>query len=501
MKKVLSDIAMYREMLVTTASGVKLKNLRQAEVALSAHMKLVPGHRVYRQDVEGNWLAFYVSSLRYSPERYVKGRRGEPGYTVPAELNLFLEFDHGTDGRCTTSVTWTGENTVHGQTVEQMLTQKELYTETDELRAKYLKTSKRFRKWFRSIGMQLLANGSAEFKTTKTKDDDYWWRAQTRTFKLVNARVVVDVLKEGDTGETEDDGEDEDDDAYNSEYWKIKAVNEETGEEEEVPEPYERPVHPFLRVFHLSKHMQLTLHISCLKRYKYSRKIIKKLVIDEERKALIKLLVNHREQKYSDIIGDKGGGAIVLLCGPPGVGKTLTAEVYAESEKCALYSVQCAQLGTTAIAMENELMKVMARAQRWGAVLLLDECDVYVRQRGKDIQQNAIVGVFLRVLEYQNAVMFLTTNRPGDVDDAVASRCIAKIQYKVPDEDQQRKIWRVLVDTTSASMTEEEIALTASQNPDLSGRDVKNLLKLAMLVSDGPITAKTIAFVKQFKAA
>jgi len=308
------------------------------------------------------------------------------------------------------------------------------------------------------------------------------------------------VLKEGDSGETEDEGEE--DDEYKSKFWKVKVTNEETGEVENVAEPYERPIHPYLRVFHLSKHMQLTLHISALKKYKYDRKIIKKLVIDEERKALVKLLVNHNDQKYQDIVGDKGGGAIVLLCGPPGVGKTLTAEVFAESEKRALYSVQCAQLGTTAEEMENELMKVMARAQRWNAVLLLDECDVYVRKRGKDIIQNAIVGVFLRVLEYQNAVMFLTTNKPNDVDDAVASRCIAKITYKVPTEEEQRRIWRVLADTTGAKMTDDEIGVAASQHPGLSGRDVKQLLKLAMLVlPDQPITAKAVKFVKQFKSA
>ena len=38
---------------------------------------------------------------------------------------------------------------------------------------------------------------------------------------------------------------------------------------------------------------------------------------------------------------------------------------------------------------------------------------------------NAVVGVFLRVLEYFNGLLFLTTNRIDDIDEAIVSRCIA----------------------------------------------------------------------------
>lgn len=38
----------------------------------------------------------------------------------------------------------------------------------------------------------------------------------------------------------------------------------------------------------------------------------------------------------------------------------------------------------------------MTRAQRWGAVMLIDEADVYIRKRNDDIAANAVVGVFAR---------------------------------------------------------------------------------------------------------
>jgi len=130
-------------------------------------------------------------------------------------------------------------------------------------------------------------------------------------------------------------------------------------------------------------------------------------------------------------------------------------------------------------------------------VLLLDEADVYVRQRSNDLMQNAIVGVFLRVLEYQATVMFLTTNRPDDVDDAIASRCIAKLTYEAPTIQEQARIWKVLTTAQGLTVPDAVIDAIVDDNRFLSGRDVKNLLKLAAM--HGVVDQDTIRFVRQFK--
>jgi AAA+ superfamily predicted ATPase len=146
----------------------------------------------------------------------------------------------------------------------------------------------------------------------------------------------------------------------------------------------------------------------------------------------------------------------------------------------------------------------MARAERWGAILLLDEADVYIRTRGDDLTQNAIVGVFLRVLEYYRGVMFMTTNRPDMVDDAIASRCVARIHYEVPTPERQAAIWAVQAKMNQIEFPDKEIRAVVKEYPHLSGRDVKNLMKLALLVTEANgearITAKTIHVVKRFKS-
>src|ERR1700712_5367859 len=48
---------------------------------------------------------------------------------------------------------------------------------------------------------------------------------------------------------------------------------------------------------------------------------------------------------FDDVIEGKGKGMILLLCGPPGVGKTLTAESVAEEMRTPLNQMAAGDLG------------------------------------------------------------------------------------------------------------------------------------------------------------
>ena len=57
------------------------------------------------------------------------------------------------------------------------------------------------------------------------------------------------------------------------------------------------------------------------------------LVLDPRRKELVHGMVNQHSKgtsDFDDVVEGKGKGLIGLLCGPPGCGKTLTAEAVAE---------------------------------------------------------------------------------------------------------------------------------------------------------------------------
>lgn len=98
---------------------------------------------------------------------------------------------------------------------------------------------------------------------------------------------------------------------------------------------------------------------------------------------------------------ERAAANLHITDGPPGTGKTLTAEGISELLKCPLYMVSAGELGTDSRYLETELQKILDICHTWGAILLLDEADVFLEKRSlHDIHRNALVGVFLRQLEY-----------------------------------------------------------------------------------------------------
>ncbi|KAL6887485.1 hypothetical protein HDV57DRAFT_515010 [Trichoderma longibrachiatum] len=145
-----------------------------------------------------------------------------------------------------------------------------------------------------------------------------------------------------------------------------------------------------------------------------------------------------------DLIQGKGRGLVVLLHGVPGVGKTATAEAVAMENKKPLFVITCGDLGLSPYEVESRLKNVFRLAHLWDCVLLLDEADVFLSQRSKqDMTRNALVSVFLRVLEYYNGLLFLTTNRVGTIDEAFKSRIHLSLYYPPLDKTQTTDIFRL----------------------------------------------------------
>ena len=50
--------------------------------------------------------------------------------------------------------------------------------------------------------------------------------------------------------------------------------------------------------------------------------------------------------------------------------------------------------------LEHNLVEITSLAHKWGAIILIDEADVYLAERSlQDVQRNGLVSVFLRHLE------------------------------------------------------------------------------------------------------
>lgn len=237
------------------------------------------------------------------------------------------------------------------------------------------------------------------------------------------------------------------------------------------------PYHPYLKMYDITKYRNVAVHVDKLQDYVYNENIVELLVLPDSYKKLLNSLIGG-ENNFADIVSGKSGGIIILGSGIAGTGKTLTAEVYAEVVKKPLYQIQSSQLGTQPEEIEKNLRKILRRADRWNAVLLIDECDAYVFQRGEDMIQNCVVGVFLRLLEYYKGILFLTTNRHDIIDGAIKSRLTAHVKYGVPTREHQIQILVNLSTRFNISITEKQQNEILDLYPNMVGRDIRNLLKL-----------------------
>ena len=228
--------------------------------------------------------------------------------------------------------------------------------------------------------------------------------------------------------------------------------------------------------------------IDKLTHIEWNKDAYNRLEMEEDPKHVIKALVeSHRKHSdvksadFDDIIAGKGLGLVFLLQGPPGLGKTLTAESVAEQAKKPLYAVTSGELGTTVNDMETALAKAFRIAKEWNAILLLDEADVFLSKRTVDnLEKNAFVSVFLRLMEYYQGILFLTTNRVDDFDPAFLSRIHLIIDYKKLTPERRGKIWQNL----SSNLEKDESLDVAGLNElgrmyDINGREIKNLLRTA----------------------
>lgn len=226
----------------------------------------------------------------------------------------------------------------------------------------------------------------------------------------------------------------------------------------------------------------------------WTENIVDSLVLDSDRKLFIQDLIRHHggrqvsQKGFDDVVRDKGKGLIGLLSGPPGVGKTLTAEAMAEMAHRPLYVISSGELGEDSLSVQERLSAILEIAETWKAVVLLDEADVFLSKRDDhNLARNAITSVFLRLLEYYRGILLLTTNRLTSLDDAFQSRLHFCFEYEDLNEAARASIWKTFLakvnaDTTvNVELADEGILELAKLN--LNGRQIKNVVSIAQAVA------------------
>lgn len=148
--------------------------------------------------------------------------------------------------------------------------------------------------------------------------------------------------------------------------------------------------------------------------------------------------------------------------------------------------ITCGDLGTEPNELEQKIRSAFEDATRWGAVLLLDEADVFLQERDvRDLKRNALVSVFLRELEYFDGILFLTTNRPGLLDEAFQSRIHVTLHLDDLSSKDQLRIWLIFLQDQKLNLQDTEIEAifrdlqTQCKDDTLNGRQIRNNVRTA----------------------
>lgn len=207
------------------------------------------------------------------------------------------------------------------------------------------------------------------------------------------------------------------------------------------------------------------------------------LVMNDNIKEMIKIVTeNQSKNTFRDIIGGKESGCIYLLAGDPGTGKSLTSEAIAEKLQKPLYKVSAGELGAKTWEIETTLKNICECAERWDAIILMDEADTFLSTRDAvSIERNAMIAMFLKQLEYFNGTLFLTTNMLDNIDPAIRSRILQTIKFVDLSAKERASIWDNLLKIQGVSLTGKQLENLGKY--DINGRLIKNIIKVAIAMS------------------
>lgn len=232
---------------------------------------------------------------------------------------------------------------------------------------------------------------------------------------------------------------------------------------------------PFVRCFNLETKRWMWADVDDFVEHQFDTNATERLVLPEtHRRLLDRLFRTDVKTLFGDVLTDKHGGMIILANGSAGVGKTLTAEIFSEITKKPLYVMEMYELGLKVEEIEGNLDRIFKRVTRWNAVLLMDECDIFLAQRGSDLRHNVLVGIFLRLMDYYRGLLFLTSNRAEVIDEAFRSRITLKLDYPKLDRDARHQVWKIMLHHAGIHLD----TLDGIPDVELNGRQIRNMVRL-----------------------
>lgn len=208
----------------------------------------------------------------------------------------------------------------------------------------------------------------------------------------------------------------------------------------------------------------------------YSKTRLHEMALDTEvQRRIERVLVEQRERAR---IQEHGFTPLrkLLLVGPPGTGKTMTASVLAGELGLPLFTIQLHALITKFMGETAAKLRLVFDAVAQGrAVYLFDEIDAIGSDRASknDVgEMRRVLNSFLQFLEQDasDSLILAATNHPALLDRALFRRFDETIEYRLPAADSAERVMKgrlALLDTTSVSWGEATAAAAGLSHGDV----------------------------------
>jgi ATP-dependent 26S proteasome regulatory subunit len=174
-------------------------------------------------------------------------------------------------------------------------------------------------------------------------------------------------------------------------------------------------------------------------------------------------------------------GVSILFAGPPGTGKTMSAQIIAAELGLDLYKIDLSTIISKYIGeTEKNLERIFIEAESSNAILFFDEADALFGKRSEvrdshDRYANVEISYLLQRMEAYDGVTILATNLRSNLDEAFTRRLQFAVDFPFPEEADRFRIWQSLFPPEVPRATDLDLPLLA-QRFKLAGGNIRNII-------------------------